>query len=206
MRSAFARRHGDRDDFFEEAAFGYGLPCLFQGGERVLGVAAKLVGFRTVLSEAPHKPPFIVSVFQAIQEHMVDDPVVPGAIAGTCTIEQIRRVGHALHATRHNDGGGASCNAVVGQHCRHHAGAAHLVYGRRANDERQASGDGCLARGRLALTGGQHAADQHLIDEILLDPGSLQGSADNCGAKLRGGNILEGPLEPAKRRPGNPGR
>jgi hypothetical protein len=65
-----------------------------------------------------------------------------------------------------------------------HARAAHLVHRGAAGRQRQPGAERGLARRRLALAGGQHAAHDHFIDLFRLEAGALDGGLDRDAAEL----------------------
>ena len=62
-------------DFFRETAVVGRLECARQrgNGEFVLGCAGEFLLSCAVLGEGAHQAAFIVSIFQPIEEHVVDD-------------------------------------------------------------------------------------------------------------------------------------
>ena len=111
--------------------------------------------------------------------------------AGARTIEQVRRVGHRLHAAGDDDVGRAGLDQIVREHHGLHARAAHLVDGRGAGGGGDLRADGGLARGRLAEAGGQHAAHDHVVDLVGRDARMVERARDRGGAEGRGGNAGE---------------
>ena len=70
-------------------------------------------------------------------------------------------------------------------------------------DERQAGAERGLARRRLSLPGGQHAAHDDFLDLVGLDAGALDRGADRGSAELVRGEALEFALQGAHRGTGD---
>ena len=194
-----AGARGHRRDLGCETAVGNGLlrPC--QRGERiiVLGLAGELIGLGAILGECAHQAALVIGVFQPVEEHVIHDLAMAEPVAAARAVEQIGRVGHALHAAGHRDLRAAGEDQVMGEHRRLHAGAAHLVDRGRAGGKGQPRAERRLARGRLALSGGQHAAEDHFVDLVRGDTGALQRRLNRGRAKFRRGQVLQVALEPA---------
>ena len=126
-------RHRERNDLGLEGAGFHRLACPRQRLHRVgvLVLARELIGFRGGLAEIAHRASDLISVLEAVDHHVVDDPVMAGAITGACFRQQIGRITHAFHATGYDDVGGTGGDDVVRQHGRLHAGTADLVDGGR---------------------------------------------------------------------------
>jgi hypothetical protein len=144
---------------------------------------------RAILGERAHQAAFVVRVLEAVVEHVVDHLAVAHAQAGARLWQEIRRVGHRLHAAGH-DHDVFVAEDVVGEHRRLHPRAAHLVHGRAARRERQARAERRLTRRRLALAGGQDAAHQHFAHVFGTDLRALDGGANRRRAELRSGEAF----------------
>ncbi|NKC14348.1 MAG: hypothetical protein GKR94_19850 [Gammaproteobacteria bacterium] len=127
----FAGFNADRHHLGGEGAVVYGGVGPAQGadGEFVLGFAGELIRLRRVFGERAHQPAFVISVFQPVQEQMIDDFAMAHAHTASRAIQQIGRVGHAFHAACHHHLIAAGFEQIMGQHDRFHARAAHLVDG-----------------------------------------------------------------------------
>ncbi len=195
----FSHAHADGRDLAGEAAVADGLlrPC--QRGQRiiVLGLAGELVGLGAILGEGSHQAALVIGVFEPVEEHVVDDLAMAEPVAAARAVEQIGRVGHALHAARHRDFGAAGEDQVMGEHRGLHAGAAHLVDRGGAGGRGQSRAERRLARGRLALPRGQHAAEHDFVDLVGRDPGALQRRLDRRRAERRRGEVFQIALESA---------
>ena len=196
--------HGDRRDLgLERAAFDR-LAGARQRLHRigVLIGAGELIGLRGGLAEIAHRAAGLVGVFEAIHHHVVDDPVMAGAVAAARLRQQIGRIAHALHAAGQHDLGRAGVDDVMGQHGGLHAGAADLVDGGGAGGVGQFGAARGLPRRRLALAGRQHVAHEHLVDPLRREFCPLQRRADHVGAELVGAEGGQFAHEPAKRGAG----
>jgi hypothetical protein len=138
----------------------------------------------------------------AVHHHVIDDPVMPGAIARSRFRQQIRRVGHALHAAGNDDLGGAGTDDIVRQHGGFHAGSTDLVDGGGAGRIRQFSPARRLPRRRLTLSCRQHAAHEHFIDPLGWQFGPLDGGSDHMGTEFVAAERREIAHEPAERGAG----
>jgi hypothetical protein len=125
----------------------------------------------------------------------------PGAHLG----QQVGRIRHALHATRHDDVRRPRVQGVVGHHHGLHARAAHLVHGGAGHAVGQPRCDRRLARGRLALPGGQHTAHLHLANILRLEPRALNRRGDGRTAELRRSKRRQHALKAADWRACDPG-
>ena len=63
-------------------------------------LAGQLVFVGGVLRESAHRAARLVGIFQPVEEHVVVGGVVPDARARAVLLEEVGRVGHALHAAR----------------------------------------------------------------------------------------------------------
>ena len=113
--------------------------------------------------------------------------------------QEVRRVGHGLHAAGDDDLGRAGPDEIMGEHGRLHAGAADLVDGRRACCVRQACPARGLAGRSLSLAGRQHAAHEDLVDLFGRKPGPVERGANDMAAKVWGAQSRETALEPSER-------
>jgi len=104
-----------------------------------------------------------------------------------------------LHAARDNEVRRTGTNDIVRQHRRLHAGAAHLVDGRRAGGIGQLCAARGLAGGRLPLAGRQHATHEYFIDAVRLQARTFDSRADDVGAKLMCAEGSEVALKAAER-------
>ena len=86
---------------------------LLLAGEAVLGSA--------VFAEGAHGAAGFVGVFQAIEHHVVIHLVVPHAVTASPFEQQIRGIGHALHAAGDDHVVAASHQHVMREHGRLHA-------------------------------------------------------------------------------------
>jgi hypothetical protein len=136
---------------------------------------------------------------QAVADHRVDDLVVAHAVAGARPRQQVRRVGHRLHAARDHDFGVAVVDHLVGEVQRVDAGEAHLVQRRRGNRHRDAGLDRGLPRGDLTRARLQHLTHEYVVDLLGVDAGPLERGLDREPAELhrrhageRAGELADG--------------
>ena len=195
-------RHRDRDDLVGKRA---ALDRRARARQRLRGVGVLVGAGEAVmrgggLAEIAHRASRFVRIFQAVEHHVVEDAVVADAVAGARLGQQVRRVGHRLHAAGNDHVGRAGAQQVVRQHRRLHARAADLVDRGRADRVGQAGPAHRLPCGRLALAGGQHAAHQHFVDAFRRQVGALQRGADDVRAQCRRGYGRQVAQETAQRR------
>jgi hypothetical protein len=196
---ALAAGHGDRRDFPGEAAIGVGLLGARGGGDGigVLRLAGELVGASAILGEGTHQATPVVSVFEAVEEHVVLDLAVAEPEAAARLGQEVGRIGHRLHAAGDHHVDTAGQQHVMGVHRRAHAGTAHLVHRGAAGRQRQAGTEAGLARRSLSLAGGQHAAHDDFVDLLGLEAGALDGGLDGDAAELRAAQGREVALKAA---------
>ena len=174
-----------RDFTGKRARLGGGLCPLNTGhGEFVLGATRKAVFGGAVLAKGAHGAASLVGVFQAVKHHVVEDLAVADTNAAAALGQQVRRVGHAFHATGHHHVVAAHQQHVMRHHGGFHARAAHLGQGHRARAFGQAALERGLPRRCLALTGHQAVAEQDLGHEIRRDIGAFHGGLDRGAAQV----------------------
>jgi len=93
----------------------------------VLGLTGKLKPLGAIFGKGAHQTAFVIGVFQAIKEHMVDHLPMAQPRPAAHFRQHIGRVGHALHAARDHHIGMAKRDLVKGHHRRFHARAAHFI-------------------------------------------------------------------------------
>ena len=171
-------------------------------GELVLRFAREASTSRAILGEGAHQAALVVGVLEAVVEHVVDHLAVAHAQAAARFRQQVRRVGHRLHAARDDDVGlpvaRMSCASIAAFIPEPHILFTVVQPAR----ERQAGAERRLARRRLALAGRQHAAHDHFLHVVGADLRALDCGADRGGAELGRGEALELALEGAHRRAG----
>ena len=133
---------------------------------------------------------------------MVIGGVMPNARAAAMLLEEVRRVGHALHAA-----GNGEVERTGGQRFRRHddrlhARSADLVDRGRLHRGGQAGLHRGLAGRGLAQPGGQHAAHVDPLDVLAFHPGPFDCGLDGNRAQIRGGDFREGTRKAAHRRAG----
>ncbi|MBN7116676.1 hypothetical protein ACP87_02425 [Pseudomonas oleovorans] len=143
-------------------------------GIGILLLTTEAILLRTILGEGAHQPAALEGVLQAVEEHVVGHLTMAHAITTTGTRQQIRRVGHALHAAGHQHFAATGQQLVMAEHQRLHAGATHLVQRGALHRLAQPCAQRRLARRCLALAGLQHAAHQHRVHRLGRKPGALR--------------------------------
>ena len=113
--------------------------------------------------------------------------------------QQVRRVGHRLHAAGDDDVELAGPDELVGQRDRVEAGQADLVDRQRGHVHRDAALDRGLAGGDLAGAGLEHLAHDHVLDLVGRDARALERGLDRDAAEVGGGEVLERAEQPAHR-------
>ena len=159
-----------RDLFLKSAVVDRLLRPLQRGdGEGVLRGAGELKAFGAVFRESAHRQMRAIGILEPVEEHMIEEFAMPHAVAGSGAVEQIGRVGHALHAARKDDSRASRADAVMRKHDGFHARTAHLIDRRAGRRLGQAGGKRGLAGGSLALARRQDAAKNQLVDLLWPD-------------------------------------
>ena len=153
-----------------------------------------------VLGEGAHQAALVVCVLEAVEEHVVADRLVAHPVAGAGLRQQVRRVGHRLHAARDDHVVRSAREHVVREDRGLHRRAAHLV-DRRAGDRlREPRLERRLTRGGLSLPRRQHAAHDRLVDVAGLEARTLDRRADRHRSEVAGRQRREVAHESAHRR------
>ena len=87
----------------------------------VLRFAGEFVFGCAVFAKGAHGAAGFIRIFQTIKHHVVINFVVAHAVAASAFQHQIRRIGHAFHATGHHHVLRACAQYVVGKHGGTHA-------------------------------------------------------------------------------------
>ena len=125
---ARAALHGHRSDLWRKGTrLGGRLRALHAGGGKcvLLGTCEAVFG-RAVFAKGAHGAACFVGIFQAIEHHVIHHPVMPNANAAAALEQQVRRVGHALHAARHHHVVAAGQQHVMRKHSCLHARPTHF--------------------------------------------------------------------------------
>ena len=146
--------------------------------------AGELVFVSALLTKGAHGAAGLVSVFQAVEHHVVINAVVADADAAAAFGQEVRRVGHALHAAGDHEVTAAGHQLVVRQHGGLHARAAHFGQRDRAGAGRQATLEARLTRRRLALAGHEAITKQHFVYFFGRDTGALNSGADGGATQV----------------------
>ena len=143
-------------------------------------------------SKAQNRPSYII-------ESTTD--LSPRRIAGAGVGQEVRGVGHGLHAAGDDDVGVAGLDHLVGQVDGVEAGQADLV----DRGGRDAHGDagvgGGLAGGDLARAGLDDVAHEDVVDLVGADAGPLERRRDGDTAEIGGGHRGESARQPPDGRP-----
>ncbi len=179
-------------------------PLVRLRGERVLLLAAQ-VGARGVvaLGQVDHR---LVGelVVERVVRHRVDQLRVAVLEALARLRQQVRRLGHRLHATRDDDLVLAGADQLVGQGDGVDARQAHLVDRDGRDGHRDAALDGRLACGDLAGAGLDDLAHDHVVDLVAGDAGPVERASDGHAAQVCGRLVLQ-PAEQASDGGAGPG-
>ena len=204
-RVALALRDLDRDDLVVEqpVLVGGGGPLVRGGGEGVLLLAADALGLLAAVGLGAGAHGDVVELVpEAVVHHRVDDLLVADPVAAPGAGEEVRGVGHGLHAAGDDDVGLAGVDHEVGQVDGVHARGAHLVDGGGGHAHGDAGVDGGLAGGDLAGAGLEHVAHEDVLDLLGREPGPLEGALDGEATELGGGEAGERSGELSDRRTG----
>ena len=149
-------------------------------------------------------PAQVERAVQRVVRGRVDDLVVAVAVAGAGAGQQVRAVGHRLHAARDDDVELADADQLV----RHRDGVqprqAHLVDGQGGDVHRDAALDRGLPGGDLPGPGLDHVPHDHVVDLAAGDADLLQGRGDREPAEVHRGEPLERTRQLADGRPRTP--
>ena len=166
---------------------------LLAGGDRVARVV--------VLGRDAHRD-LVERAGERVEGHRVDQRDVAVLEALARLRQQVRRLGHRLHAAGDDDLELAGTDELVGQRDRVEAGQADLVDGQRRDVHRDAALDRGLAGGDLAGAGLDDLAHDHVVDLVGRDAGALERGLDRDAAEVGGGEVLERAEQPAHRGTG----
>ena len=125
-------------------------------------------------------------VGEPVVDHRVEHLRVAHAVAEARLRQQIRSLGHRLHAPADADLQVAGADRLVEDHRRAQPRGADLVDRLRGDLLGDAGLDLGLARGNLSLAGLQHLAHHDVLDLLGLDPGALERRPDRHRAELGG--------------------
>ena len=131
--------------------------------------------------------------------HRIDHLGVAQAGAEARLRDEIRGLGHRLHAAGHDDLDLAGADELVGQGDRIEAGQAHLIDGDGRHLLRDATLDGRLTGGDLAGACLQDLAHDHVVDFFALHARPFEGRADGVSSEGYSGHVFECARELANR-------
>ena len=168
---ALALRDRDRDDLVvEQAVLGRARSQLVRPRrELVLLLAGEVVASVVVLGGQAHRD-LVDGAEQRVVGHRVHHRPVAVLDALAAADQDVRGVGHRLHATGDHDVELAGADQLVGQGDRIEPGQADLVDGQRRHVQGDATGDRRLPGGDLAGTGLDDVAHDHVVHLIGTTP------------------------------------
>src|SRR5690606_35424334 len=154
----------------------------------ILLLATEAMALGTVFGKGAHQPTPVIGIFQPVEEHVGKHTAMPHAQPLTRTIQQVGGVGHAFHATGHDDVDTAGTQQVAAAEGRLPARSTLLV---------QRGADSCLGEagarrswpGRgLTQACWQYAAHQYFLYGLGRQAAALDCCANRRSTELRGGN------------------
>ena len=198
-RLACAGFDGDGRDFgVKRARFRCRLSALHAGNrESILRFARKLVFVGAFFAKRAHGAAGFISIFQAVEHHVVIDAVMADADAGAALQQQMRRIRHALHTACDHHVRAASGQHVMSKHRGAHTRATHFGQRDCARSFGQSAFESGLASRRLALARHQAVAKQHFVHAIGRNACALHGGFDRGSAQIMRGERGEIALKSA---------
>ena len=186
-RLAAPLRHGHGDDLLGQQPVldRLGRALVRPGRELVLLLAADAQPGVVPLGGLAHRH-VVERVGQAVVRHRVDELGRAELEAAARPGQQVRRLGHRLHAAGHHDVELPGPDQLRGQRDRVQPGQADLV-----DRERRAPSSGCppataaCRDGIWPAPGLQHLAHDHVVDPVARHAGALQRRLDHDAAELR---------------------
>jgi len=163
----------------------------------------ELVGLGSGFAEIAHRAAGLVGVFEAVQEHVIDNSVMTGAIA-TARLRQANRAALVMLSMPPDTTISAEPALIMSVpawwlSCQ---SRQTLLIGGGARRIWQPGAARGLPRRRLALSGREHAAHEDLVDPLRRQFGAFQRGADHVGTELVGAEGRKIAHEPAKRGAG----
>ena len=137
----------------------------------------------------------VVHVPQAVVHHRVHDFRIAEPVTGARAWQQIRAVGHRLHAARDHNFGFAQHDALRRKAHGLQSRAANFVDGHRRNAHVQAAAQARLPRGILPQPRLHHVAHDDFIHRFRLDARAAHGFGDDFRAQLRRGKRRKSALK-----------
>jgi hypothetical protein len=182
---------GERRDLLGEVTvlLGGGGALVAERGELVLLLAGDAQRGAAALGGLAHRDA-VPRVGEPVERHVVADRHV-AELGALPLVDQVRRVGHRLHAAGHHDVELAGPDQLVGQRDRVEPGETHLVDRDGRRGHRDAGHDRGLPGGDLAGAGLQHLAHDHVLDLVGADAAALEGGLDRVAAERGGGKGLQ---------------
>ncbi len=136
------------------------------------------------------------SIVQHRIEHLLRSELPAFASAG----QQKRSPAHAFHAAGDDQSSIAGANRLISQHHGLEARTANLVDRQRGDSRRQTGVECRVPSRRLAQSGCQHAAHDHLVDRFRSKSSPADCFTDDDGSKFRRRHRREPTEEPSDRR------
>ena len=184
----------DRDDLVAHPplALRRGGALVAERGVRVLLGPGDPEALAAAVGRLAHRQA-VPRIDQTVERHVVAHQDVAELVPLPLSHEQVRRVGHRLHAAGHDDLELARPDQLVGQGDRVQPGQADLVHGDPGRGHRDAGGDRGLARRDLPGPGLQHLAHDHVLDLVGPHAAALQGGRDGVPPSVVAGTFLRLP-------------
>jgi hypothetical protein len=135
--------------------------------------------------------------------HGIDEPAVADPVTGASAGQQIRGLGHGLHAAGNHDVGVAGVDHQVGEVDGIESGQADLVDGRCSHTHWDPGEVGGLAGSDLPSAGLDDLAHKDVVDLVRSHPGPLEGGGDGEATQLSGGKATERARQLADRGAGS---
>ena len=177
-----------------------GRAAVTLGRERVLLLARHLVGVGDGFAGVPHVPAFERTP-EPVVDHRIDDGAVAHAQAFADARQQVRAVAHRFHAAGDGDLDVTGEDALLREHHGLQPRAAHLVDRERGDVIREAALERRLPRRRLAGAGRDDVAHDAFVHRRRIDARAADRFADDHGAELGRGEILQRAEKLAGRQP-----
>ena len=153
---------------------------------RVLALARDLVLLGDQFRRHAHVE-VLVGVPETVHDHGIEDLGVPEAVPATELRQQVRSVGHRLHAARHDEFHVAGLDSLGRQPDGLESRAADLVDGHRGHAGVESALESRLARRVLPQPRRNDVAHDNLVHLGRLDAGAGYGLADYASSEIDGG-------------------
>ena len=191
-RGSLFLRHIDGNDLVAERAVAHcllGAPLAFGSEGVLLGAADPILGCDR-LRRVAHVTPFNGAA-QALGEHRIDYFAVAHPISPARAFQEVWSVAHRLGAAGDDDIDETGAHALDGMDHRGEARSAHTVDGFGGHLVRKAGLDCGLTGDVHARAGLKHAAEDDLTHSVVGDRRARDRVADDDGAEVGSGEVLE---------------